>query len=158
MPYAIFEVDERHSGNNVVLKSVPIYRFLIAPPPLCAEKKGDAVVSVKEEGGMLKAHGTKDVVFSITPHDTGRQTYNISVMNMKTMTPVRSMSFSRAGDPAPHQLLISHYSCYSYSCLPQRIVSVTLSVEKSRGLRYPDLVTGKADLYNLSSTGRIAHL
>ena len=43
------------------------------------------------------------------------------------------------------------------SCLPQRIVSVTLSVEKSRGLRYPDLVTGKADLYNLSSTGRFAH-
>ena len=58
---------------------------------------------------MLKAHGTKDVVFSITPHDTGRQTYNISVMNMKTMTPVRSRRPLVPRDPASHQLLISYY-------------------------------------------------
>ena len=103
---------------------------------------------------MLKAHGTKDVVFSITPHDTGRQTYNISVMNMKTMTPVRSRRSLVPRDPASHQLLISYYD---FLPPPQRIVSVTLSVEKSRGLRYPDLVTGKADLYNLSSTGRFVH-
>lgn len=57
---------------------------------------------------MLKAHGTKDVVFSITPHDTGRQTYNISVMNMKTMTPVRSCHSIVPRDPVPHQLLISY--------------------------------------------------
>lgn len=98
------------------------------------DKKGDAVVSVKEEGGVLKAHATKDIIFSITPHDTGRYTYYISVMNMKTMTHVSGTPLSFLFKP--DQLDLN-------ALMLQRTVNATLSVEKSRVLRYPDMINGK---------------
>jgi hypothetical protein len=106
-----------------------------------AEKKGDAVVSVKEEGGMLKAHGTKDVVFSITPHDTGRQTYNISVMNMKTMTPVRvypDLHIRRMSLPLKLSLRVS-LSPANRECHLERGEVAWLAVPGPACHRYPQL-------------------